>query len=51
MADGDVLDIVWGETAELIPKDGSDATLARLHAVVAKLAVAAKGRGLDARLR
>jgi hypothetical protein len=51
MAVGDVLDIVWGETAPLISKDGQDATLSRLHAVVAKLAMTAQGRGLDSQLR
>jgi hypothetical protein len=51
MAIGDVLAIVWGETAPLISKDGQDSTLGRLHAVVAKLAVTAQGRGLDNQLR
>jgi hypothetical protein len=51
MAVGNVLDIVWGETAPLTSKDGQDATLGRLHAVVAKLAMTAQGRGLDSRLR
>lgn len=50
-ADNDVLAIVWGETSSLSPKDGADATLARLHAVVATLAGAAKKRGLDDKLR
>jgi hypothetical protein len=50
MADRDLLTIVWGETSGLKPKDGNDATLARLHAVVAKLAANAKRRGLDGQL-
>ncbi len=51
MADADVLAIVWGETSSLASKDGADATLARLHAVVANLAAMAKKRGLDDKLR
>jgi hypothetical protein len=51
MADKDVLALVWGETSEINPKDGADATLARLHAVVAKLAASMKKRGLDDKLR
>src|ERR1017187_6873043 len=47
MADQDLLDIVWGEISGLAAKDGSDETLARLEAVIAKLAAAAKQRGLD----
>jgi hypothetical protein len=51
MADDDVLDIVWGETGLLIPKDGQDTTLARLHAAVGKVAIAAKASGLGGKLR
>jgi hypothetical protein len=51
MADNDVLAIVWGETSSLSPKDGADATLARLHAATAKLAAVAKIHGLDDELR
>jgi len=51
MADSDVLAMVWGETNEITPKDGADATLSRLHAVVAKLSAATKKRGLDDKLR
>ncbi|MGJ4912960.1 hypothetical protein ACQR10_29170 [Bradyrhizobium sp. HKCCYLRH2060] len=47
MADQDLREIVWGEVSGLSAKDGSDQTLARLEAVVAKLAVATKGKGLD----
>jgi hypothetical protein len=50
MADRDLLAIVWGETSALKPKDGQDATLARLHAIVGKLAAAAMRRGLDHQL-
>jgi hypothetical protein len=50
MADADVLAIVWGETSSLAAKDGADTTLARLHAVVGKLAAAAQKRGVDVRL-
>src|SRR4051794_40589826 len=51
MADQDLLSIVWGETSGLAAKDRSDQTLTRLHAVVAKLAAAAKRRGLDGDLK
>src|SRR5262245_43958902 len=51
MADRDLLSIVWGETSGLRPKDGADAARARLQTVVAKLAAAAKRRGMDGRLR
>src|SRR5215472_2504218 len=51
MADNDVLRLVWGETSGVTAKDASEANLARLHAVVAKLAALAKKRGLDDRLR
>ena len=51
MADRDVLQRVWGETSDVNPKDATDATRARLHAVVAKLAALAKKRGLESGLR
>jgi hypothetical protein len=51
LADNEVLRLVWGETSDVTAKDGADATIARLHAVVAKLAASAKKRGLDDRLR
>ncbi|MER9278422.1 hypothetical protein [Mesorhizobium sp. M0522] len=50
MADTDVLAVVWGETNRVTSKDGSNATLARLEAVVAKLAALAKKRGFDSNL-
>ncbi|XUJ32238.1 hypothetical protein ACQ5SK_26730 [Bradyrhizobium japonicum] len=51
MADQQLLAIVWGETSGLAAKDGSNQTLARLHAVVAKLAAAAQRRGLGGNLK
>lgn len=51
MADNNVLETVWGETSSLIPRDGADSTLARLHAVVAKLARIAINRHQDGQLR
>jgi hypothetical protein len=51
MADRDLCAIVWGETWGLSPKDGNDQTRTRLQAVIAKLAVAAKQRGLDYQLK
>lgn len=51
MADSELLAIVWGETSTLAPKDGADETMARLDAVVAKLAAAAKKRGLTGKMR
>jgi hypothetical protein len=51
LADREVLQRVWGETSDVSPKDGADATRARLHAVVAKLAALAKKRGLEGELR
>jgi hypothetical protein len=46
----EVVAMVWGETSDLSPKDGADATLTHLQAVVAKLAALAKKRGLDGEL-
>jgi hypothetical protein len=51
MADQDLLETVWGETAGLKPKDGKPETLARLQAVVAKLAATAKNGGLPGKLQ
>ncbi|WP_454019553.1 hypothetical protein [Azospirillum sp. Marseille-Q6669] len=51
MADREVAAAVWGETSEVLPKDGADATLTRLYAVAGQLAATAKKRGLDGRLR
>ncbi|UGY02526.1 hypothetical protein [Bradyrhizobium quebecense] len=51
MADQDSHEIVWGEVSGLSAKDGNDQTLTRLEAVVAKLAVATKGKGLDKSFR
>ena len=51
MADQQLLAIVWGETSGLAAKDRNDQTLARLHAVVAKLAAAAQRRGLGGNLK
>jgi hypothetical protein len=51
MADSELLAIVWGETSALAPKDGADETMARLDAVVAKLAALAKKRGTAGKMR
>lgn len=51
MADRDVAAAVWGETSEVTPKDGADATLTRLYAVAGQLTATAKKRGLDGKLR
>src|SRR5271166_5083647 len=51
MADLDLLGIVWGETSGLKPTDHDSHTLARLQAVVTKLAAAARRRGLDNMLK
>ncbi len=51
MRTSDLSEIVWGETGDVVPKDGADATLERLHAVVAKLSQAAEDRGLKLHTR
>ncbi|TBR30080.1 MAG: hypothetical protein EPO10_04685 [Reyranella sp.] len=51
MADREVAAAVWGETSQVTPKDGADATLTRLYAVAGQLAGTAKKRGLDGKLR
>jgi hypothetical protein len=50
VVDSELLNIVWGETSQLSPKDKSPQTTARLQAVLAKMAIQAKGRGLAYRL-
>ncbi|TIM05503.1 hypothetical protein [Mesorhizobium sp.] len=51
MAKRDLHHVVWGETRGLEPRDGSDGTLARLHAVVGQLAQRAQDHGIDDRLK
>jgi hypothetical protein len=51
MPNSDFLEIVWGETSQLKAKDGTPQTLARLHAILAKLAISAKENGIDAGFR
>ncbi len=43
----DIEELVWGETKGLSPSDDSDATLSRLYAVVARMVLTARERGLD----
>ena len=47
----DTEELVWGETRGLSPSDNADATLARLHAVVGHLALAAQARRLAGEFR
>ncbi|MER8605665.1 hypothetical protein NKH48_18235 [Mesorhizobium sp. M1233] len=47
----DVEQLVWGETKGLTPGDGSDTTLTRLYAVVARMAVIARERRLDGHMQ
>ncbi|MER8886810.1 hypothetical protein [Mesorhizobium sp. M0816] len=43
----DTEELVWGETKGLSSSDPSDATLTRLYAVVARMVMTARERGLD----
>lgn len=50
MASRDLLSVVWGETSFATSRNATTESLARLHAVVAKLAMAANRSGLDGQL-
>jgi hypothetical protein len=46
MTDQDLLAVVWGETSDLVPRDGTARAAARLYAVITHLADAARMRGM-----